>query len=115
MLHRDELEKGRDEGARRTVGETRVEKEQWCSAELLQLKVDVRRDPKRRRRFERYYDQLVDEMISNDLAIRARVEKVELLIFPSTMLPSQYKRFQSKYYLWGIFKRKQAASTIKDS
>jgi hypothetical protein len=42
-------------------------------------------------RFERYYDQLVDEMISNDLAIRARVEKVELLIFPSTMLPSQYK------------------------
>jgi hypothetical protein len=50
MLHRDELEKGRDEGARRTVGETRVEKEQWCSAELLQLKVDVRRDPKGRRR-----------------------------------------------------------------
>ncbi|CAJ2666239.1 unnamed protein product [Trifolium pratense] len=66
-------------------------------------------------RFERYYDQLVDEMISRDLAIRARVEKAELLIFPSTMLPSQYKRFQSKYYLWGVFKRKQAASTIKDS
>jgi hypothetical protein len=38
MLHRDELEKGRDEGARQTVGETRVEKEKWCSAELLQLK-----------------------------------------------------------------------------
>ncbi|XP_058773351.1 uncharacterized protein LOC131647481 [Vicia villosa] len=58
-------------------------------------------------RVERYYDQLVDEMISNDLAIRVRVEKAELLIFASTMLPSQYKRFQSKYYLWGIFKRKQ--------
>jgi hypothetical protein len=42
-------------------------------------------------RFQKYYDQLVDEMISNDLAIRARVEKSELLIFPSTMLPNQYK------------------------
>ncbi|MCH81418.1 PHD-finger family protein expressed, partial [Trifolium medium] len=42
--------------------------------------------------FERYYDQLVDEMISNDLAIRATVEKAELLIFPSTMLPSQYNK-----------------------
>ncbi|CAK8532872.1 unnamed protein product [Lathyrus sativus] len=58
-------------------------------------------------RVERYYDQLVDEMISNDLAIRVCVEKAELLIFSSTKLPSQYKRFQSKYYLWGMFKRKQ--------
>jgi hypothetical protein len=42
-------------------------------------------------RVERYFDQLVDEMISNDFALRAKVEKAELLIFPSTMLPSQYK------------------------
>ncbi|PNX84291.1 hypothetical protein L195_g040349, partial [Trifolium pratense] len=40
---------------------------------------------------ERYYDQLVDEIISNDLAISAQFEKSELLIFASTMLPSQYK------------------------
>jgi len=42
-------------------------------------------------RDERYFDQLVDEMISNDLAMRAKVEKAELLIFPSTMLPFKYK------------------------
>jgi len=42
-------------------------------------------------RVERYFDQLVEEMIPNDLAIRARIEKSELLIFPSTMLPNQYK------------------------
>jgi hypothetical protein len=42
-------------------------------------------------RVERYFDQLVEEMISNDFALRAKVEKTELLIFPSTMLPSQYK------------------------
>ncbi|CAK8532632.1 unnamed protein product [Lathyrus sativus] len=61
-------------------------------------------------RVERYFDELVYEMISNDLAIRARVEDVELLIFSSTVLPSQHRRFQSKYYLWGIFRRKQTAS-----
>ncbi|CAI8593903.1 unnamed protein product [Vicia faba] len=67
-------------------------------------------------RVERYYDKLVDEMISKDLAIRVMVEKTELLIFPSTLLPRQYKRFHSKYYyLWGIFKRKQVSSTIKDT
>ncbi|CAI8593905.1 unnamed protein product [Vicia faba] len=66
-------------------------------------------------RVERYYDQLVNEMISNDLAIRVWVEKAELLIFSSTMLPSQYKRFQSKYYLWGIFKRKQEPFKIYDT
>ncbi|CAI8593772.1 unnamed protein product [Vicia faba] len=61
-------------------------------------------------RVERYFDQLVYEMISNDLAIRATVEEAELLIFSSTMLPSQYRRFQSKYYLWGMFRRKQTLS-----
>ncbi|CAL5185346.1 unnamed protein product [Lathyrus oleraceus] len=61
-------------------------------------------------RVERYFDELVYEMISNDLAIRARVEEAEFLIFSSTMLPSQYRRFQSKYYLWGIFRRKQTSS-----
>ncbi|XP_058779039.1 uncharacterized protein LOC131653029 [Vicia villosa] len=66
-------------------------------------------------RVERYYDQLVDEMISKDLAIRVMVEKTELIIFPSTLLPRQYKRFHSKYYLWGIFKRKQVSRTIKDT
>ncbi|KAL5080709.1 hypothetical protein RYX36_009130 [Vicia faba] len=60
-------------------------------------------------RVERYYDQLVDEMISKDLAIRVMVEKTELIIFPSTLLPRQYKRFHSKYYLWGIFKSKSQA------
>ncbi|RHN51341.1 putative chromatin regulator PHD family [Medicago truncatula] len=65
-------------------------------------------------RDERYFDQLVDEMISNDLAMRARVEKAELLIFPSTMLPSKYKRFQSKYYLWGVYRRNQVPTKIHD-
>lgn len=42
-------------------------------------------------RVERSFDQLVDEMITSDLAIRVGVEKAELLIFPSTVLPTQYR------------------------
>lgn len=65
-------------------------------------------------RVERYFDQLVHEMISNDLAIRTFIVKAELLIFPSTVLPSEYKRFQSKYYLWGVFRRNQSPSKKSD-
>ncbi|CAK8532634.1 unnamed protein product [Lathyrus sativus] len=42
-------------------------------------------------RVERYFDELVYEMISSNLAIRAKVEEAELLIFSSTMLPCQYR------------------------
>ncbi|CAL5185345.1 unnamed protein product [Lathyrus oleraceus] len=61
-------------------------------------------------RVERFFDQLVYEMISNDLAIRADIEEAELLIFSSTVLPSEHRRIQSKYYLWGIFRKKRTPS-----
>ncbi|XP_058750087.1 uncharacterized protein LOC131623078 [Vicia villosa] len=56
-------------------------------------------------RVERFFDDLVYEMISSDLAIRAEVEEAELLIFSSTTLPSEHRRFQSKYYLWGAVRK----------
>ncbi|CAI8593771.1 unnamed protein product [Vicia faba] len=61
-------------------------------------------------RVERLFDELVYEMIFNDLVIRAEVEVAELLIFSSTTLPSEYRRIQSKYYLWGLFRKKQTPS-----
>lgn len=42
-------------------------------------------------RVERFFDDLVYEMISNDLVIRAEVEEAELLIFSSTTLPSEHR------------------------
>lgn len=57
---------------------------------------------------ERAYDNLVDDMISHDLGIKAMIKNAELLVFPSTVLPIKHRRFQAKYYLWGVFRAKQA-------
>ncbi|AES75625.1 hypothetical protein MTR_6g052260 [Medicago truncatula] len=55
------------------------------------------------------FDELVEEMISDKLAIKVGVVNADLLIFPSTDLPSEYRTFQSRYYLWGVFRRKQTS------
>ncbi|BAU02161.1 hypothetical protein VIGAN_11160600 [Vigna angularis var. angularis] len=62
---------------------------------------------------ERSYDKLVDHMMSGDLAIRAVVENADLLIFPSVLLPIQCRRFQEKYYLWGVFRAKKNFTQYK--
>ncbi|KAK0576219.1 hypothetical protein LWI29_013847 [Acer saccharum] len=58
---------------------------------------------------EMVYDSLVDDMISQDLAMNALVKNAELLVFTSKMLPSQFWRIQAKFYLWGVFRGKQAS------
>ncbi|KAK7343722.1 hypothetical protein VNO77_12709 [Canavalia gladiata] len=58
-------------------------------------------------RAEKTFDMLVDDIIRLEHAIRFVAENAELLIFPSTALPIQHWRFQAKYYLWGVFRRKQ--------
>jgi len=55
------------------------------------------------------FGSLVDSMISQDLAMRSMVQNAELLVFASTVLPAQYRTFQSKFYLWGVFRRKQVS------
>ncbi|XP_014517549.1 uncharacterized protein LOC106775032 isoform X2 [Vigna radiata var. radiata] len=62
---------------------------------------------------ERSYDKLVDHMMSGDLAIRAVVENADLLIFPSVLLPIQCRRFQEKYYLWGVFRERKNFTQYK--
>ncbi|TKY45975.1 serine/arginine repetitive matrix protein 2 [Spatholobus suberectus] len=64
---------------------------------------------------ERAFDKLVDDMITFDLAIRAVVENAELLIFPSILLPVQHRRFQEKYYLWGVFRSKKTSDSTNDA
>ncbi|KAL0323272.1 UNVERIFIED_CONTAM: hypothetical protein Sangu_1946500 [Sesamum angustifolium] len=58
-------------------------------------------------RYERAFDHLVDEMMHNELGMRAVLQNAELLVFTSTQLPLPYWRFQDKYYLWGVFRGKQ--------
>ncbi|KAA8546537.1 hypothetical protein F0562_002724 [Nyssa sinensis] len=60
---------------------------------------------------ESVFNCLVDDMVCQELAMRAMVKNAELLVFPSTELPLLYWRFQGKYYLWGVFREKQASSS----
>lgn len=59
------------------------------------------------KRYERMFDHLVEQMMNDELAMRAILENAELLIFTSGELPLNYWRFQGKYYLWGVFRGKQ--------
>lgn len=59
------------------------------------------------------FDRLVECMIDQDLAIKAIATNAELLVFTSTQLPMEYWRFQAKYYLWGVFRGKQASVSLK--
>ncbi|KAJ0085059.1 hypothetical protein Patl1_08108 [Pistacia atlantica] len=55
------------------------------------------------------YNSLVDDMVSHNLAMRSVLENAELLVFTSNVLPFQFWRFESKFYLWGVFRGKQAS------
>ncbi|XP_004496495.1 PHD finger-containing protein 1-like isoform X2 [Cicer arietinum] len=55
---------------------------------------------------EKIFDKLVDDIIRKEVAIRVGTKNAVLLIFPSTLLPIQHQKFQTKYYLWGVFRKK---------
>ncbi|KAK7391287.1 hypothetical protein VNO78_19701 [Psophocarpus tetragonolobus] len=53
---------------------------------------------------EKDFDALVDDIISHGHAIRFVAKNAELLIFSSIELPIPCWRFESKYFLWGVFR-----------
>ncbi|RLN28556.1 uncharacterized protein C2845_PM05G04730 [Panicum miliaceum] len=55
-------------------------------------------------------NELVKEIIESDGALKATVGIVDLLIFPSILLPEQNQLYQGKHYLWGVFKRRKGIS-----
>lgn len=57
---------------------------------------------------EKVFDKLVDYMDAHKVGLKATIENAELLLFTSTELPLVYWRFQGRYYLWGVFRGKQA-------
>ncbi|KAM7259518.1 hypothetical protein ACFE04_015259 [Oxalis oulophora] len=62
-------------------------------------------------RYESNFDRLVDDMITGDQAMKTIVDNAELLVFTSKVLPLSSWRFQSKFYLWGVFRGKQVSSS----
>ncbi|KAJ7547491.1 hypothetical protein O6H91_08G088400 [Diphasiastrum complanatum] len=58
--------------------------------------------------FERFYRPLLDHMIVHDLALKGRTDAAELLLFPSSLLPEQFQRWNQIRFLWGVFRGKKA-------
>lgn len=65
--------------------------------------------PGNRRLSIKAFDKLVDDIICTEAAVRVVTENAVLLIFPSDLLPIRHQKFQTKYYLWGVFKKKQTS------
>ncbi|KMT09201.1 hypothetical protein BVRB_6g133030 [Beta vulgaris subsp. vulgaris] len=61
-------------------------------------------------RDEKWYDYLLEKMIEGDFMMISRINNLELLVFCSLQLPREERRYQSKYYLWGVFKPRQETS-----
>ncbi|XP_042448546.1 uncharacterized protein LOC122033566 isoform X2 [Zingiber officinale] len=60
--------------------------------------------------YENYYWKLMDNILKNDLALIGVVGAVELLIFPSNLLPENSQRWNNLFYLWGLFRGRQENS-----
>nr|XP_033512248.1 uncharacterized protein LOC104097026 isoform X3 [Nicotiana tomentosiformis] len=59
--------------------------------------------------YKRCYKILLENMIRNDMALKANLEGVELLIFPSNRLPEKSQRWNMMFFLWGVFRVKKAS------
>ncbi|CAN4089362.1 unnamed protein product [Withania somnifera] len=59
--------------------------------------------------YERCYKTLLENMIRNDMALKANLPGVELLIFPSNQLPEKSQRWNMMFFLWGVFRVKKVS------
>ncbi|KAK9271803.1 hypothetical protein L1049_002167 [Liquidambar formosana] len=66
-----------------------------------------------REKDERVFDGLLNDIIENNLALKALIDNVELLVFSSRELPEQHWRFRRKYYLWAVFRERQGSIPLK--
>lgn len=60
---------------------------------------------------ESAFDDLLDDMMLNDLAVKASFDCAELLIFTSLQLPVQHWRYKKKLYLWGLFRGRRSLTS----
>ncbi|XP_021676372.2 uncharacterized protein LOC110661878 isoform X2 [Hevea brasiliensis] len=54
--------------------------------------------------YEKSYKNLLDNMIKRDLALKGYFDGVEFLIFPSTQLLENSQRWNTLFFLWGVFR-----------
>ncbi|XP_059625095.1 protein PARALOG OF AIPP2-like isoform X2 [Cornus florida] len=57
--------------------------------------------------YEKSYKILLESMAKCDLALKGNINDVELLIFPSNNLPDKSQRWNTMFFLWGVFRAKR--------
>ncbi|CAL9129226.1 unnamed protein product, partial [Musa textilis] len=62
--------------------------------------------------YGKYYWKLLENMLKNDLALIGNIDTVELLIFPSNVLPENSQRWNKLFYLWGVFRGRKINSLV---
>lgn len=58
----------------------------------------------RSERDETLSSRLINDLDDRGQALKVTLDKVELLIFSSRLLPKLHERFHDKFYLWGVFR-----------
>ncbi|XP_021752163.1 uncharacterized protein LOC110717705 isoform X2 [Chenopodium quinoa] len=58
--------------------------------------------------YMRSYKNMLEYMMKHDLALKGNVNGVELLIFPSNQLSHRSQRWNTLYFMWGVFRGRRA-------
>lgn len=62
--------------------------------------------------YSRSYKMVLEGMIENDLALEADFDGVQLLVFPSSLLPARSQRWNTLFFLWGVFRVRKVDNSI---
>ncbi|XP_026401607.1 uncharacterized protein LOC113297375 isoform X2 [Papaver somniferum] len=63
--------------------------------------------------YERNYKRLLENMIKEDLALKGNFNGIELLIFPSNQLHERSQRWNTLFYMWGVFKGRRVDESVR--
>ncbi|KAI5072334.1 hypothetical protein GOP47_0012440 [Adiantum capillus-veneris] len=61
-----------------------------------------------------WYQALVHRLNARGLVLKSEMDFVQLLVYPSQLLPEAEQRWDGRFFLWGIFRRSKSGRTIVD-
>lgn len=57
--------------------------------------------------YVKFYKNMLERMMKDDLALKGDIDGAEILIFPSNQLPEKSQCWNMMFFLWGVFKEKR--------
>ncbi|KAG6500122.1 hypothetical protein ZIOFF_039936 [Zingiber officinale] len=61
--------------------------------------------------YEKSYLKLLETALKSDLAFKGSINELEILIFPSSILPESSQRWNTLFFLWGVFRVRELDSS----